>query len=166
MLSKGFETRGFHDLLKEEPNHILWSWWTVTDHLHRFPPDRSMYLHFLVRMMLSWSTQSYTVYVVLCHCGHPIKLFDPSLNTAAGMSTAYRVMFSCIQIKLSLSTPWRHRDSGGIAPLILNLGASWRWVINITPRPLYPVNAFSWGGVLYMPGVFHVFCTAQCNIIV
>jgi len=25
----------------------------------------------------------------------------------------------------------------GIAPLILNLGTRWRWVGNITPRPLY-----------------------------
>jgi len=28
-------------------------------------------------------------------------------------------------------------DSGGIAPLILNLGTRWRWVVNFTPRQLY-----------------------------
>jgi hypothetical protein len=26
----------------------------------------------------------------------------------------------------------------GIAPLIINLGPSWRWVVNVTPRLLYP----------------------------
>jgi hypothetical protein len=34
-----------------------------------------------------------------------------------------------IKRKLSLSTPWRHVGSRGIAPLIL---------VNIAPRPLYP----------------------------
>jgi hypothetical protein len=28
--------------------------------------------------------------------------------------------------------------SRGIAVLILNLGTRWRWVVNVTPRPLYP----------------------------
>jgi hypothetical protein len=28
----------------------------------------------------------------------------------------------------------------GLAPLILNLNASWRWVVNITPRPFYPLE--------------------------
>jgi hypothetical protein len=28
----------------------------------------------------------------------------------------------------------------GIAPLILNLNASWRWVVNITSRPFYPLE--------------------------
>jgi hypothetical protein len=30
------------------------------------------------------------------------------------------------------------RGSKGIPPLILDLGAKWRWVVNIMPRPLYP----------------------------
>jgi hypothetical protein len=28
--------------------------------------------------------------------------------------------------------------TGGIAPLILDLGIRWRWVLSFTPRPLYP----------------------------
>jgi hypothetical protein len=31
-----------------------------------------------------------------------------------------------------------YRGRSGIAPVILNLGAKWRWVVNITPRPYYP----------------------------
>jgi hypothetical protein len=31
-----------------------------------------------------------------------------------------------------------YRGSRGTAPLILNLGTRWRWVVNFTPRPLYP----------------------------
>jgi hypothetical protein len=30
-----------------------------------------------------------------------------------------------------------YRGSIGIAPLILNFGRSWMWVVNITPWPLY-----------------------------
>jgi len=30
--------------------------------------------------------------------------------------------------------------SGGIAPRILHLGTRWRWIVNFTPRPLYPVG--------------------------
>jgi hypothetical protein len=30
-----------------------------------------------------------------------------------------------------------YRGSTGIAPLILNLGTRWRWVVSFTPRPLY-----------------------------
>jgi hypothetical protein len=30
-----------------------------------------------------------------------------------------------------------HRGSGGIAPLILDLGTKWRSAVNLTPRPLY-----------------------------
>ena len=29
-----------------------------------------------------------------------------------------------------------YRRSSGTAPLILNLGARWWWLVNITPRPL------------------------------
>jgi hypothetical protein len=35
----------------------------------------------------------------------------------------------------ALKTWW---GSGGIAPYILDLGTTWRWVVNFTPRPLYP----------------------------
>jgi hypothetical protein len=29
-------------------------------------------------------------------------------------------------------------ESGGIAPCILDIGTSWRWLVSFTPRPLYP----------------------------
>jgi hypothetical protein len=33
---------------------------------------------------------------------------------------------------------------GGIAPLILDLGTRWRWVVSLTPRPLYPQRESPW----------------------
>jgi len=30
------------------------------------------------------------------------------------------------------------RRGGGIALPILNVGCRWRWMVNATPRPLYP----------------------------
>ena len=38
----------------------------------------------------------------------------------------------------SLLTPWRNGGSRGTTPLILTLGATWRWLSRITPWPLYP----------------------------
>ena len=40
--------------------------------------------------------------------------------------------------KLSLCTLWRLRGSRGIAPLILNHGIRWKWMVSFTPLPLYP----------------------------
>jgi hypothetical protein len=34
--------------------------------------------------------------------------------------------------------------SGGIDPRILDLGTRWRWVVNFTPRPLYPKGKSPW----------------------
>jgi hypothetical protein len=34
--------------------------------------------------------------------------------------------------------------NGGIAPRILDLGIRWRWVVNFTPRPLYPQRKSPW----------------------
>jgi hypothetical protein len=34
--------------------------------------------------------------------------------------------------------------SGGVAPLILDLGTTWRWVVNFTPRPLYFQGKSPW----------------------
>jgi hypothetical protein len=34
--------------------------------------------------------------------------------------------------------------SGCIAPLILELGTRWRWVVSFTPRPLYPQGKSPW----------------------
>jgi hypothetical protein len=33
-----------------------------------------------------------------------------------------------------------YRGSRGIAPLVLKLGARWRWVVNFTPRPLHDLE--------------------------
>jgi hypothetical protein len=51
----------------------------------------------------------------------------------------------------SMKTDW---GSGGIAPRILDLGTRWRWVVNFTPRSLYPrerIPANHWIGVWVGP---------------
>jgi hypothetical protein len=42
------------------------------------------------------------------------------------------------KLEVFVFTPWRHIGVGGITPLILNLGARWRRVVNLTPWPFYP----------------------------
>ena len=43
-----------------------------------------------------------------------------------------------LEVSFSRSTTWRRMGNRCIALLILNIGTRWRWVVNITPRPLYP----------------------------
>jgi hypothetical protein len=47
-----------------------------------------------------------------------------------------------VKVKLSLWLTKRHAmktyGDGGIAPRILDLSSSWRWVVSFTPRPLNP----------------------------
>jgi hypothetical protein len=40
-----------------------------------------------------------------------------------------------------MKTYW---GSGGIAPLILDLGTKWMWVVSFTPRPLYRQGKSPW----------------------
>jgi hypothetical protein len=62
------------------------------------------------------------------------------------LSNPYRFcMKFCLKVKVNVSLCFNwapcHEGvsgSGGMAPLILDLGTSWRWVINLTPLPLYP----------------------------
>jgi len=58
-----------------------------------------------------------------------------------GLSTAewFFIDNSCIKGKV-VRVPAMKADcgSGGIAPLISNLGTGWRWVVNITAHPLHP----------------------------
>jgi hypothetical protein len=52
-------------------------------------------------------------------------------------------MFCKVKLKLSLYLTEHHAMKGywrsvGVASRILDLGTRWRWVVNFTPRPLYP----------------------------
>jgi hypothetical protein len=40
--------------------------------------------------------------------------------------------------------PWRRMGCTRIDPHFLDLGTSWRWVVNFTPRPLYPRGKCAW----------------------
>ena len=44
-----------------------------------------------------------------------------------------------VKVKFTLEQAMKaQRGSRGIAPLIPNLGTRWGWVVNATPRPIYP----------------------------
>ena len=50
-------------------------------------------------------------------------------------------MFKKVKLKLNLEQATKaQRGSTGIALLFFNLGARWGWVVNATPRPLYPLK--------------------------
>jgi hypothetical protein len=63
-----------------------------------------------------------------------------------------------IKVKLSLCFLTEHHalkaywGSGGITPHILNLGTKWRWVVNFTPRLLYPQGKRPWYPLDRSPG--------------
>jgi hypothetical protein len=51
--------------------------------------------------------------------------------------------------KLSLCLTKHHAtkaywESEGLAPLILDLGTRWNWVVSFTPQPLYPKEKSTW----------------------
>jgi hypothetical protein len=53
-----------------------------------------------------------------------------------------KVKFSlCLTKHHAMKTYW---GSGGIAPLILDLGTRWRWEVNCMPRPLHPQGKSPW----------------------
>jgi hypothetical protein len=44
-----------------------------------------------------------------------------------------------VKVKVTLEQVTKaQRERRGIALLFFNLGAGWWWVVNATPRPLYP----------------------------
>jgi len=42
-----------------------------------------------------------------------------------------------MKVQLSLSTPWKYIVLWRSDPLIFNLGTTWKWMVNFTPRSLY-----------------------------
>jgi hypothetical protein len=64
-------------------------------------------------------------------------------------SKSSNVEYVHIKVKVSLCFNWAPRHEGllgigGVAPRILNLGTTWRWLISFTPRPLYPQGKSPW----------------------
>ena len=48
---------------------------------------------------------------------------------------------SKVKLKLSLSVPRRYTGEGEVCRhSFFNFGTGWRWAVNLTPRPLYPVE--------------------------
>jgi hypothetical protein len=83
-------------------------------------------------------TVSYSTFSVGCKLDIYLSIYLPILSLPSRFSS------NPIKVKLSLClTNWalRHEGvwgSGCIDPHFLDLGASWRWVVSFTPRPLYP----------------------------
>ena len=56
---------------------------------------------------------------------------------------AFLLVVQCLNQRFRYSTPynrpWRHRGEYRYScTLLFNVGARWKWVVNATPRPLYP----------------------------
>jgi hypothetical protein len=73
-----------------------------------------------------------------CACCSPVKIY-------------FSYQYDSIEVKWNDPCP-RHegiRMTGDTAPLVLNFGTGWRWVVCFTPRPLYPrgrVSGHQWKG--------------------
>jgi hypothetical protein len=77
-----------------------------------------------------------------------IGLFVPGRARCSEISNLLLVSFSCSEvdpvkhfyiIKFTLEQATKaQKGIRGIALLVLNLGARWGWVVNVTSRPLYP----------------------------
>jgi hypothetical protein len=63
------------------------------------------------------------------------------LRDFVGVVIYYCLLKGQQAVKFALCTPRCTRGEGGeygVAPLILNLDITWRWVVSFMPRPLYP----------------------------
>jgi hypothetical protein len=90
-------------------------------------------------------------------CINYIDLIQSRVNFCAGRSRllqSFRTSsddFSVLidyqvksKAKLSLCPSSLCRMEWGEAPLILNFGATWKWVVSIMPQPLYPQSISPW----------------------
>jgi hypothetical protein len=50
------------------------------------------------------------------------------------------VMLTYKKVNVALSHAVKAQRGSRGTPLLFNLGVRWRWVVNVTPRPLYPGN--------------------------
>jgi hypothetical protein len=75
-----------------------------------------------------------TKYSVLFRRYNRVRLY---FETSGYLSLYEEAINLLWKAKLSLYTPWRRRESRGVAPFILNLGTIWNWVVSFTHRPLY-----------------------------
>jgi hypothetical protein len=48
------------------------------------------------------------------------------------------------KVKLSLHFNWAPRHEGGLGESFFDLGTRWRWVVSLTPQPLYPQGKNPW----------------------
>jgi hypothetical protein len=113
-------------------------------------------LHYLLPRVLLWLRCSFwfrDVHKFLNICGH-IWIFEWFLysenfwspGNERGLENSIKHKHKVkvkVKVKLSLCLTKHHAMKTywgieGIAPCILDLGTRWRWVVSLTPRPLYP----------------------------
>ena len=87
-----------------------------------------IFISALFRKISLWILVISTTWEGLIPTWKPLSLFERTKN---------RMPFPC-RYSFTVHTIPEHRFSRGIAPLILNLGTRWRWVVNFTPWMLYP----------------------------
>jgi len=73
-----------------------------------------------------------------------LETLNTTRHCVCVMTASRCVLQRCEMVKLALcltkrsTTPWRHTESGGKAPHILNIDAWWSWVVSLTYLPLLP----------------------------
>ena len=69
------------------------------------------------------------------------RRFVTVFTTARHRSALAHTVTACVWGKGKVVPTRKHENicgSGGLVPLILNIGTRWRWAVSLTPRPLYP----------------------------
>jgi hypothetical protein len=101
---------------------VSWSFTQSAGLLGRgISPSQSRYLH-----MTTQTEQTHTD----IHASSGIRAHDPSVREGEDGS--------CLRPRGHCDRQWRDMGKGFIDPCILNLDPSWRWVVSLMPRPLYP----------------------------
>jgi hypothetical protein len=80
----------------------------------------------------------------LSHDSDPNRELHSYTSVIAWINLSFPICHSHVEVQLSLcltNYALRHEGVWGrgcIDPRFLDIGTSWRWVVNFTPRPLYP----------------------------
>jgi hypothetical protein len=139
---------------------------------HSYVADVILWQLFTVELKLWLCIWSSDVTCMPCcgthrHCRRHISLLAFLKTGSWIVNDIGVVLFPCTAVKGKLMASALSGEVRGVpflATLIRNLGARWRWLLNVTPRPLYPKEGtrYRLSSRPTLSAVFLIMCILPC----